>query len=671
MTPSKRSSGKTRKKGKHGVADVRDSSAGSASKGAAGGAAAGDSASGSAGTTGIGARATGPRTGNTAGRKIAGPASLLSADALRVILILAAIAAAYFLSLGNDFVFDDRYLILKNEVVTDPAKTLEAFDAKSYTGLNYYRPIPLVLFSLEHRLWAGRPLGYHLTNMILLMGATVALYFLLSLFLGKRKKWPACLLALCFGLHPAVSSVGMALGARGDLLCILFLLCAYLGYLHRHAISYAAALVLFALALLSKETAVTFPLVLLLMETMSVIPGERRSGHVETRTRDSKDGARNPALRTLPFWAILAAYIVLRLAVLPGLASGPALDPLLTIKSYLYLFQASLLPAVGLVYEPLFGDWFSWPRLGLSAALAAVIAALFAVTDRSRHKAILFWLAWAGITFLPTANIVGQETLFDERHVALPLIGLVTGVGLLVFYAGKRPRAYMRGKLAFCVLILLCFAAITFGRGKTWKDDPTFFAQWMKSSSDNPRPRHHLGIFFWEKGNRDIAEGLFADAVRLSPDYVPSLNMLGLSAFMKGDNDAAIEHCSKAVALDPDYKAAQYNLATAYLAKGEPGSALPHFEAAVRLDPKWLEAIYGVAKSDQMLRRWEDAVVNYRRVLKLNAEVPEAYFGLSEIYEELERPSQAIGLLRQGLIYAPGDTAATRRLAELQKGGGR
>jgi tetratricopeptide (TPR) repeat protein len=589
----------------------------------------------------------------------------LSAGVLRVLLILAAIAAVYMLSLGNDFVYDDRYVILNNEVVTDPAKTAEAFDVQFYSGLNYYRPIPLVLFAFEHRLWGAQPLGYHLTNLMLLMGAALALYFLLARLLGNGKQWLACLLALAFGLHPAVSSVGMALGARGDLLCLLFLLCAYIGYAHRSKISYAAATLLFALALLSKETAVTFPLVLLLMELLCLTARGRGPGTSGARVQGRESGARALALRLAPFWAILAAYIVLRLAVLPGLASEPALDPVLTIKSYLYMFQASLLPTVGLAYEPFFGDWFSWPRLGLSVALASVIVALFVMTDRSRYRTIAFWLGWAGVTFLPTANIVGQETIFDERYTVLPLIGLVTGVGLLVFYAGKQPRAYMRGKLTFCILILLCFGAITTGRGKTWSDDLTFFAQWIRTSPDNPRPKHHLGIVFWDKGRRDVAAGLFSDAVRLDPGYVPSLNMLGLSAYMNGNNDTAVEFCSRAVDLDPNYSAAQYNLASAYHAKGQPENALAHYAAAATLDPAWLEALFGVAKCSQELHKWEDAVINYRRVLQLDSGVPGAYFGLSEIYEELERPSQAAGLLRQGLAYAPGDTAAARRLGRL------
>ena len=108
-------------------------------------------------------------------RKILGTKPLLAGGLARVLILAVALVAAYALSLGNDFVYDDRYVILNNEVVTDPAKTGRAFDVQFYTGLNYYRPIPLLTFALEYRLWGARPLGYHATNLLLLMAAAATI----------------------------------------------------------------------------------------------------------------------------------------------------------------------------------------------------------------------------------------------------------------------------------------------------------------------------------------------------------------------------------------------------------------------------------------------------------------------------------------------------------------
>ena len=606
--------------------------------------------------------------------------------AAKVLLILVALALAYFLSLGNDFVYDDRYLILENDVVATPGNIEKAFGVQFYTGLGYYRPVPLLSFALEYRLWRGDPLGYHVTNLVLLIGVVILLYFLISRLSGRGREWPACLLALCFGLHPAVSSVGMALGARGDLLCMLFLMGAYLSYAHGKRAFYALALVLFGFALLSKETAVTLPIVLLLMELLGLTAYDARGRADRPQRHGGPDTGAPPtgaaparadagparpyairaiALRQLPFWALLAAYMALRSVVLRGLPLEVTFDPATTLKSYLYLIQTSLTPAVSLAYEPMFQDWFSWPRLGLTAALAAAAVALWTIVEPRRRGPIVFWLAWGAVTFLPTSNIVGQETIFDERYTVLPMMGIVAAIGLLFYHAGRSARRYGRAKLALCLVLLAAFAAVTVNRGRTWSDDVTFFTQWQEASRANPRPRHHLGLVSWDKGRIDLAHNLFSEAVGLDPKYVPSLNMLGLSNATQGRLDEAISLYLRAIGLDPNYSAARFNLAGAYDAKGEPKNALPHYQAAASLDPQWKEAFFGVAKCNRELRRWEEAVINFRRVLRLDPTVAEAYFGLSEVYEEMGLPSQAVGLQRQGMQYAPRDPAAASRLARL------
>ncbi|NIQ02191.1 MAG: hypothetical protein GWM98_18810, partial [Nitrospinaceae bacterium] len=78
--------------------------------------------------------------------------------------------------------------------------------------------------------------------------------------------------ALLFALHPLRVESAVWVSERKDLLCAFFFLAACLLYL-RHASrtgpsakAYAAALGLFALALLSKPMAVSLPLVLILLD---------------------------------------------------------------------------------------------------------------------------------------------------------------------------------------------------------------------------------------------------------------------------------------------------------------------------------------------------------------------------------------------------------------------
>jgi len=596
---------------------------------------------------------------------------------LQTAVIVAAVACAYSLSLGNDFVYDDRYVITENEVVSSPGNLSKAFRVQFYTGLDYYRPITLLSFAAEYRLWKANPLGYHITSLVLLLGVALSLYALLLRFLAGRR-WAACTIALCFALHPAVSSVGMALGARGDLLCMLFLLCAYLAFLRRTTAGYAAAATLFALALLSKETAVTFPLVVLIMDVLlpaglrekeSVRAPGGGAGKTERQVESSAGRtARRAAVlakRHVAFWCVLAAYLALRAAVLPGTTSGLALDPAAVLRSYAYLLQSSTIPRAELAYEPMFRDWFSLWRVILAAGIVCASCLAYVASPAGVRRTGAFWGAWAVLTFLPTANIVRQETIFDERYVVLPLAGIVAGIGTIMLEIGARRASWRRLKVGLAVALIVAFGSMTASRAKAWSDDVSFFTQWRKTSPENPRPRHHLGLVFWKSGKTALAEELFSQALELDPQYVPSLNMLGLTSYMKGDLDAARRYLERAVSLDPNFAAARFNLANVYYAQGDPDAALPHYAAAAELDPEWTEAVIGTARCYHELRKWEDALLSYRRALKLDPQAAQAYFGLSKLYEDVGKLSQAIGLQRRGLEYAPEDTAAIARLGRL------
>jgi hypothetical protein len=120
--------------------------------------------------------------------------------------------------------------------------------------------------------------GYHLTNLLLHAGASVALYFVVARLVARARpnadsplvRMVAVASALLFAIHPLrVESVAWVTERR-DVLSLLLMLGSLLAYLRfvdtgsRRA--WAGSLALFAAALLSKATVVTLPLVLVILE---------------------------------------------------------------------------------------------------------------------------------------------------------------------------------------------------------------------------------------------------------------------------------------------------------------------------------------------------------------------------------------------------------------------
>ena len=91
-------------------------------------------------------------------------------------LLLAAlgfVALLYSNAFAAPFVWDDHHLIEADPSVRE-LRPLPEYFGRSYWSdqlpprpLSYYRPLITLSYALDHRLWDGRPAGFHLTNVTL------------------------------------------------------------------------------------------------------------------------------------------------------------------------------------------------------------------------------------------------------------------------------------------------------------------------------------------------------------------------------------------------------------------------------------------------------------------------------------------------------------------------
>src|ERR1019366_10178289 len=124
----------------------------------------------------------------------------------------------------------------------------------------FYRPIFLLWFRLQYLVFGLNPWGWHLCTVLCHVGVTLLAYFTAARLLKDRLG--ALIAALIFGLHPThAEGVAWVSGVTEPLFAI-FLFASYLCYLKKRTepararIYLAASLALYALASLSKETAV-------------------------------------------------------------------------------------------------------------------------------------------------------------------------------------------------------------------------------------------------------------------------------------------------------------------------------------------------------------------------------------------------------------------------------
>jgi hypothetical protein len=205
----------------------------------------------------------GTGSGESGGRRATSYATLLIAGLCCLL---------YGNTLLNGYALDDR------AVITDNSLTKQGFGGigelithdhfygfnKAVTGL--YRPIPLITHAVEYEFAGPKPAVSHLVNLALYILACLALYHALKEMLaGLNPLLPLIAVAL-FAVHPVHTEVVANIKGRDELLNLVFLSLS-LTFSFRFIrsgspVPFALSLFFFLLALLSKESAMTFVVVI-------------------------------------------------------------------------------------------------------------------------------------------------------------------------------------------------------------------------------------------------------------------------------------------------------------------------------------------------------------------------------------------------------------------------
>ena len=207
-------------------------------------------------------------------------------------LLLLVTLVAYIPAMQGGFVWDDDSYVTENQTLRSGAGLREIWLAPDSTP--QYYPLVFSSFWLEYRLWELKPAGYHVVNVLLHAISALLLWRLLR-DLQVPGAWLA---AAVFALHPVhVESVAWVTERKNVLSAVFYLgsafcLIRYFGLAETQSPrgrskkwSYAACLLLFAGALLSKTVTASLPVALLLVripesDHIAYLPGAKLlAGH--------------------------------------------------------------------------------------------------------------------------------------------------------------------------------------------------------------------------------------------------------------------------------------------------------------------------------------------------------------------------------------------------------
>ncbi len=627
--------------------------------------------------------------------------------ALGIILVLVVIS--YGNSVNNEFTYDDLPYIRDNKNITS-LQYIDDIFTEPYPPhkpeLGLYRPLVEVSYMLDYALGLRKtglePYGFqpeidttpfHITNILIHFAVCVLVFLIARRLFGKQGTVPFFAAAL-FAVHPVhVEVVASVVGRAESMATLFYVLALYCVVRSPLRGTYrskwqVAAWILFLCALLSKEMAITLPVLIALYLL-----------HYRSENIKEAGAPRNTFLflvvYLLPYAAVFILYMIIRLNVVgsPGISESsqyfyghPELPPtasmLVVFLGYIKLLvfpdvlhndynfpipfvDKIQVPAPSGMLEPL-------PLLSFVILITLIAGGAYLLIRRRKPG---FSILWILVTLFPVSNIIPFGDIMAERFLYLPSVGFCIAVAwmfsrFVTLPTGALPRLPTKTKIALALFAVIVVASTyrTIKRNIDWKNAIYLWRSVERIDPDNrdlyygyAHAYENLRKYHLERGNVYKELG----RTSLSREYLSRA-----SEYEK----LAIRYYYKCIEQRPDYYEAYHNLALLLKDAREPdleeAARLEHFLVKNGMPQKWehmalfnftLGSIYAE------MHDYEKTIRYYYRAIRFNPYKADYYINMGSAYAMIEKYSVAEKYWRHALRLDPTNQMAEKNLEKLRR----
>lgn len=544
--------------------------------------------------------------------------------------------------------WDDPVYTTNNTEVTNLNSVYikKQFRVDNYV-LGNYIPLTMLSYALEYRVyksaieknnivWAKIT---HRDNLILHLINIGLVFWMVWLLTGRLSI--GVITAVLFGIHPMhVESVAWIVG-RKDLLFALFYFGATISYLmylkskKTRFVYYPLILILFTCSLLSKGLAVTFPVVLLLIDYLN-----RRKPTLMT------------ILEKVPLFILAITFGLIAIKAPAGISAFgdiglfSFIERLTLAGSSLFTYIVKFIVPIDLAnFYPLPNSEEALPvSYYIRGVLGVTLVGLVIYWARKSRK-LLFGSAYFLVTIVLTLQVIPfGNVLMADRHSYVSFIGLFLLVGFAYDYTEQNyvPTArkfIKRIKPAF--IIMLFAAALIFGR-----------MSWNR-------------VQVWDNSVK-----LWSDMINKYPDLAMARNYRALGFISQKRYKIAMADLNEATKIDKNFDEAYSNKGRIYHDLRQHDSAIEQLNIAIRLNIKNGIAYYYRGRSYSMIKDYKNGLSDLSEAINLMPDIPEFYNSRGILYSKIEKTDESLEDYNKALELFPAyaETYLNRGNLYTQKG---
>ena len=510
---------------------------------------------------------------------MAPPQSRLKAP-LFLLILTGILFLIYANGLNTPFQSDDERHVILNPNISNPA---------FYFNSSYitYRHINNFTFALNYQWGQQNPFGYHLFNLLLHICTVILVFSIVNLTIKNATEWGkeaafkiAAITALLFGFHPIqTETITYISGRPGGLSAVFYffsLLMFLLSGLKKTKIPsfiyYSLSLLTFFMAVLSKEIAVTLPVILLLYD-ICFMKGEN------WKSFRSRLGfyILFPVLAVLAYFQSHHAFIAMG-DLLKKIHLSLILVQLDILKHPLKLF---LFP-INLTFEYDFKTQVMWGSLLVSLFLLATVLFLVIKKFYLKSSILSFSCLWFLITLAPTNSVMPRIHLFSERNLYVPYFGLSLFFAVILYLIFLKEN---RNKTAIALLLLVAisFSSLVVKRNQDYISPSSLWADTFKKTPNKLSVGKTLSIHYLMEENYPEALKTLNALLQINPGLYDVHQNMGLAYKSMGDVTNAEKKFKDAIRISFNAPEAHYNLASLYGNLGKAIEASKEFDISAKL----------------------------------------------------------------------------------------
>jgi tetratricopeptide (TPR) repeat protein len=519
---------------------------------------------------------------------------------LGAILILTLIS--FSSSLKNNFTNwdDDRYVI-DNLMLSKPLNECAKFYFNNIF-FNNYHPLTMMLYAFVYHHSEPvqnviiDPESFHKINLLIHLINVSLVFWFIFLLSGKRLE-VAAVCAMLFGIHPMhVESVVWVSELKDVLYSFFFIggLIAYYKYINYSKRTspktglYLLTFVFFILSGLSKPAAVTFTLMLPLIDFYC----KRKFNAVVW-------------LEKVPFLVIsMVLGIITFKAQLPD--SIGKIETFTLFQRLMFGCYSMLVYLYKLILPINLSALYPYPTLAghelnlsfIFYAAPFIFALIFFLVYRSLKysRIIVFGFLFFFLNIILVLQFLSVgNALVAERYSYVPYIGLffIIGMGFSWLYRNTNPKiaSYKSIFIGAVIIIGITFAYIANARCNVWYNSETLWTDVINKYPDNAEAYKNRGGYLTDKTKYDIS---------------PS----------KNDFDKAFEDFNTAIKLNPVDAKLYLDRANVYAEKGKYNLALTDYSSALKLDSSDYSIYLNRGITYSKMEKYDSAFVDWGMVMK-------------------------------------------------------